>query len=217
MDHLVSPSLLAANFGNLSKDVGMLNRSLADWIHLDIMDGLFVPNISFGFPVLEYVKKAAEKPMDVHLMITDPDRYLTRFRDAGAHTLTVQYEACVHLNRTVNEIRNLGMKAGVALNPHTPVLLLQNILPYIDMVLIMTVNPGFGGQSFIPESYSKIEELRGMIDRTDNDVLIEVDGGIDTQNAAKLVSSGADVLVAGNSVFSSADPEYTIRKLKTLE
>lgn len=217
MDHLVSPSLLAANFGNLSKDVGMLNRSLADWIHLDIMDGLFVPNISFGFPVLEYVKKAAEKPMDVHLMITDPDRYLTRFRDAGAHTLTVQYEACVHLNRTVNEIRNLGMKAGVALNPHTPVLLLQNILPYIDMVLIMTVNPGFGGQSFIPESYSKIEELRGMIDRTDNDVLIEVDGGIDTQNAAKLVSSGADVLVAGNSIFSSADPEYTIRKLKTLE
>lgn len=217
MDHLVSPSLLAANFGNLSKDVGMLNRSLADWIHLDIMDGLFVPNISFGFPVLESVKKAAEKPMDVHLMITDPDRYLTRFRDAGAHTLTVQYEACVHLNRTVNEIRNLGMKAGVALNPHTPVLLLQNILPYIDMVLIMTVNPGFGGQSFIPESYSKIEELRGMIDRTDNDVLIEVDGGIDTQNAAKLVSSGADVLVAGNSVFSSADPEYTIRKLKTLE
>jgi ribulose-phosphate 3-epimerase len=216
MDHLVSPSLLAADFGNLSADVAMLNKSLADWIHLDIMDGVFVPNISFGFPVIDYVKKTAEKPLDVHLMIIDPDRYLIRFRDAGANILTVQYEACVHLNRTVNEIRNLGMKAGVALNPHTPVSLLQNILPYVDMILIMTVNPGFGGQSFIPESYRKIEELRGMIDRINPDVLIEVDGGIGTQNAAKLIGSGVDVLVAGNSVFSSADPAETIRKLKTL-
>ena len=164
MDHLVSPSLLAADFGNLEKDVLMINRSQADWLHLDIMDGVFVPNISFGFPVIEYVKKVAEKPLDVHLMIVDPDRYLTRFRDAGANILTVQYEACTHLQRTVTEIHNLGMKAGVALNPHTPVSLLKNILPFIDMVLIMTVNPGFGGQSFIMESYNKITELRKMID-----------------------------------------------------
>ena len=163
MDHLVSPSLLAADFGNLEKDVMMVNRSQADWFHLDIMDGVFVPNISFGFPVIEYIKKVAEKPLDVHLMIVDPDRYLLRFRDAGANMLTVQYETCVHLQRTVTEIHNLGMKVGVALNPHTPVFLLQNILPYIDMVLIMTVNPGFGGQSFIMESYNKIAELGKMI------------------------------------------------------
>ena len=163
MDHLVSPSLLAADFGNLEKDVIMVNKSQADWLHLDIMDGVFVPNISFGFPVLEHVKKIAKKPLDVHLMIVDPDRYLTRFRDAGADILTVQYEACIHLQRTVSEIRNLGMKAGVAINPHTPVSLLKNTLPFIDMVLIMTVNPGFGGQSFIMESYNKITELRKMI------------------------------------------------------
>jgi len=217
MDHLVSPSLLAADFGNLQKEVLMVNKSQADWIHLDIMDGLFVPNISFGFPVIEYVKKAAEKPLDVHLMIVDPDRYLSRFHDTGANILTVQYEACTHLHRTVTEIRNLGMKAGVALNPHTPVALLKNILPYIDMVLIMTVNPGFGGQSFIMESYNKIAELRGMIDHGGYGVLIEVDGGIDTGNAARLVSAGVNVLVAGNSVFSSHDPADTIRKLKTLE
>lgn len=217
MDHLVSPSLLASDFGNLSRDIQMVNKSKADWIHCDIMDGVFVPNISFGFPVLEYIRKAAEKPLDVHLMIIDPDRYLMRFKDAGASILTVQYEACTHLNRTVNEIRNLGMKAGVALNPHTPVMLLKNILQCIDMVLIMTVNPGFGGQSFIGESYEKITELREMIDSSGNNVLIEVDGGIDTGNAAKLVSSGVDVLVAGNSVFSSDDPIETIRLLKDLE
>lgn len=216
MDHLVSPSLLASDFGNLSSDIQMVNKSQADWIHCDIMDGVFVPNISFGFPVLGYIKKAAEKPLDVHLMIIDPDRYLMRFREAGANILTVQYEACTHLNRTVNEIRNLGMKAGVALNPHTPVLLLKNILQYIDMVLIMTVNPGFGGQSFIGESYEKITELREMIDSSGNNVLIEVDGGIDTGNAARLVNSGVDVLVAGNSVFSSGDPVETIRRLKDL-
>jgi ribulose-phosphate 3-epimerase len=180
------------------------------------MDGLFVPNISFGFPVVEYVKKAAEKPLDVHLMIVDPDRYISRFRDAGAAILTVQYEACTHLHRTVTEIRNLRMKAGVALNPHTPVSLLKNILPYIDMVLIMTVNPGFGGQSFIMESYNKITELRNMIDSPGLNILIEVDGGIDTSNAARLVGAGVNVLVAGNSVFSSANPADTIRKLKTL-
>ncbi len=216
MDHIVSPSLLAADFGNLEKDVRMVNKSEADWIHLDIMDGVFVPNISFGFPVVEHVREIAEKPLDVHLMIVDPDRYLARFRDAGAAILTVQYEACVHLQRTVTEIRNLGMKAGVALNPHTPVMLLKNMLPYIDMVLIMTVNPGFGGQSFIMESYSKIAELRKMIDDGGHKVLIEVDGGIDSNNACKLIEAGVNVLVVGNSVFSSKDPAGTIRKLKRL-
>ena len=217
MDHLVSPSLLAADFGNLQKEVSMVNKSQADWIHLDIMDGLFVPNISFGFPVIEYVRKTAEKPLDVHLMIIDPDRFLSRFHQSGASILTVQYEACTHLHRTVTEIRRLGMRAGVAINPHTPVSLLQNILPFIDMVLIMTVNPGFGGQSFIMESYLKIAELRNMIDRGSYNVLIEVDGGIDTGNAARLIGAGVNVLVAGNSVFGSPDPEDTIRKLKSLE
>ncbi len=217
MDHLVSPSLLAADFGNLSRDIQLVNRSSADWIHCDIMDGLFVPNISFGFPVLEHVKKIAEKPLDVHLMIIDPDRYLSRFRESGADILTVQFEACTHLNRTVSEIRKLGMKAGVALNPHTPVVHLKNILHYIDMVLIMTVNPGFGGQSFIAESYDKIIELREMIDSDGSSVLIQVDGGVDTGNAEKLVKAGVDVLVAGNSVFGSNDPVETIRKLKELE
>lgn len=214
MNHLVSPSLLAADFLNLGKDVRMVNLSLADWIHCDIMDGLFVPNISFGLPVLEHVRKIAEKPLDVHLMIMDPDRYLSRFRDAGAGILTVQYEACPHLHRTVTEIRRLGMKAGVAINPHTPVSLLHNILPYIDMVLIMTVNPGFGAQSFIAESYVKIRELSGMIKEGGFSVLIQVDGGVDTSNAQALVEAGVNVLVAGNAVFSSPDPEATIRKLK---
>jgi ribulose-phosphate 3-epimerase len=216
MEHLVSPSLLAANFANLENEVKMIDRSEADWLHLDIMDGVFVPNISFGFPVINAVKKLSTKPLDVHLMIIDPDRYLTRFCEAGANNLTVQYEACTHLNRTVSEIRALGMKAGVAINPHTPVILLKNILPYIDMVLIMTVNPGFGGQIFIRESYNKIAELRKMMDAGGYNVLIEVDGGIDTLNAAKLVESGVNVLVAGNSVFGSSDPLATIRKLKRL-
>jgi ribulose-phosphate 3-epimerase len=216
MDHLVSPSLLAADFGHLENEIRMINKSEADWLHLDIMDGVFVPNISFGFPVIKVAKKVSAKPLDVHLMIIDPDRYLSRFRDAGANNLIVQYEACIHLNRTVTEIRNLEMKAGVAINPHTPVLLLKNVLPYIDMVLIMTVNPGFGGQLFIMESYNKITELRKMIDEGGYNVLIEVDGGIDTTNAARLIQSGANVLVAGNSVFSSADPEGTIRRLKRL-
>jgi ribulose-phosphate 3-epimerase len=216
MEHFVSPSLLAADFSNLERDIVMVNRSEADWLHLDIMDGVFVPNISFGFPVIKAVKKVSTKPLDVHLMIIEPDRYLSQFSEAGANNLTVQYEACTHLNRTVTEIRNLGMKAGVAINPHTPVSLLKNILPYIDMVLIMTVNPGFGGQLFIKESYNKITELRGMIDSVGYNVLIEVDGGVDPINAPKLIESGVSVLVAGNSVFSSADPTATIRKLKYL-
>jgi ribulose-phosphate 3-epimerase len=216
MNHLVSPSLLAADFAHIENEVMMLNRSEADWIHLDIMDGVFVPNISFGFAIIKAVKKVAVKPLDVHLMIIDPDRYLNQFGEAGAAYLTVQYEACNHLHRTVTEIRDLGMKAGVAINPHTPVSLLKNILPFIDIVLIMTVNPGFSGQLFIEESYNKITDLRKMIDSGVYNVLIEVDGGIDTVNASKLIESGADVLVAGSSVFGSADPIKTIQRLKRL-
>jgi len=214
MNHLVSPSLLAADFGRLERDIALVNHSKADWLHLDIMDGVFVPNISFGFPVLEHVRKLSEKPMDVHLMIVEPDRYLERFRDAGAAILTVHYEACRHLNRTVSEIRRLGMKAGVSLNPHTPVSVLEWVLPYIDMVLIMTVNPGYGGQEFISNSYERIKALKGMIREGAYDVLIQVDGGVDTGNAKKLVESGVDVLVAGSSVFGSDDPEATISELK---
>jgi len=214
MSHLVAPSLLAADFSNLAAEVEMVNDSMADWLHLDIMDGLFVPNISFGFPVVEAVRDLSSKPLDVHLMIVDPDRYLERFRDAGASNLTVHYEACHNLHRTVSEIRRLGMKAGVCVNPHTPVLVLKDILPYIDMVLIMTVNPGYGGQTFIPGSINKIGELRSMIDLEGYDVLIEVDGGIDIQNAPVLLHAGVDVLVAGNTVFSSSDPVEVIRRLK---
>jgi ribulose-phosphate 3-epimerase len=216
MNHLVSPSLLSADFGNLENEINMVNKSVADWLHLDIMDGLFVPNISFGFPVLDRVKKLTAKPMDVHLMIVDPDRYLTRFMDAGANILTVQYEACTHLHRTVTTIKELGMKAGVALNPHTPVSLLKNILPYLDLVLIMTVNPGFCGQKFIQESYNKIEILKEMIDSGGYDVLIEADGGIDMGNASTLIKAGVNVLVAGASVFGSANPADAIQKLKLL-
>lgn len=214
MDHLIAPSLLAADFGHLEKEIKMLNSSSADWLHLDIMDGVFVPNISFGFPVIEYIKKVSEKPLDVHLMIVDPDRYLTRFRDAGAEILTVHYEACIHLNRTIAEIKKIGMKAGVSLNPHTPVSLLKNILPYIDMVLIMSVNPGFGNQSFIKDSLNKIAELKQMIVQGGYDVIIEVDGGVDLTNAADLYKAGVDVLVAGTSVFKAKDPSGMIKKLK---
>lgn len=216
MNHLVSPSLLAADLLNLGRDVSLVNRSMADWIHLDIMDGVFVPNISFGLPVVEHVRKIAEKPLDVHLMIIDPDRYISRFHEAGANILTVQYEACTHLHRTVNEIKRLGMKAGVAINPHTPVSLLVNILPFADMILVMTVNPGFGGQSFIHDCYNKIRELRRIIDDNGYNVLIEVDGGIDTINARSLVEAGVDVMVAGNAVFGSPDPAETIKRLKEL-
>jgi len=214
MSHLVAPSILAADFANLASEVEMINESVADWLHLDIMDGVFVPNISFGFPVIEVIRDLSVKPLDVHLMIVDPDRYIERFRDAGASNLTVHYETCQNLHRTVTEIRRLGMKAGVTLNPHSPVVLLKDILPYVDMVLLMTVNPGFGGQTFIPGSINKIGELRSMIDEGGYDVLIEVDGGIDLQNAPVLVHSGVDVLVAGSTVFSSSDPAEVIRRLR---
>jgi len=217
MKHLVAPSILTADFGNLEREIKMLNNSVADWIHLDIMDGVYVPNISFGFPVVESVKRIAAKPLDVHLMIADADRYLQNFRKAGADILTVHYEACTHLQRTVTEIKSLGMKAGVALNPHNPVILLKNILPYIDMVLIMTVNPGYGGQAFIEESWNKIKEMRRMIDESGYNVMIQVDGGVDLNNAAKLVGTGVDVLVVGNTVFSSDNPAETIWKLKNLQ
>ncbi len=214
MTHLVAPSLLSADFGNLSRDIEMVNSSQADWFHLDIMDGVFVPNISFGFPVIEHIRKQARKPLDVHLMIIDPDRYLERFKDAGANWLTVHYEACKHLHRTLNRIKELGMNAGVSVNPHTPVELLDDILEYADLVLIMSVNPGFGGQKFIKSSYSRINRLRSMIDKKNLNTLIEVDGGVEPANAKLLYDAGVNVLVAGNSVFKSPNPIETIRILK---
>jgi ribulose-phosphate 3-epimerase len=215
MAHLVSPSLLAADFGNLQKEIEMVNRSMADWVHLDIMDGVFVPNISFGFPVMSYINKYASKPLDVHLMISNPESYLSRFRDAGADILTIHYESTIHLHRNVTEIRRLGMKAGVAVNPHTPVDSLKDILPYVDMILIMTVNPGYGGQKFIHTSYRRIAELRKMIDESSYKVYIQVDGGVDLANAPELLAAGVDVLVAGTTVFGSDDPAGTIEKLKS--
>ncbi|MBM3421131.1 MAG: ribulose-phosphate 3-epimerase [Bacteroidetes bacterium] len=216
MPHLVSPSLLAADFGNLRSEVEMLNRSSADWIHLDIMDGVFVPNISFGFPVLKYISRYSTKPLDVHLMISNPDKFLSMFRDAGASILTVHFEGAIHLHRTVTEIRRLGMKAGVAINPHTPVSSLTDILPFVDMVLIMTVNPGYGGQSFIETSYRRVAELKGLINDNGYDVLIQVDGGVDQHNAPRLIAAGVSVIVAGTTVFESDDPAGTIEQLKSV-
>jgi len=212
---LIAPSILSADFSNLAKDIDMLNQSDADWFHVDVMDGVFVPNISFGFPVIKAIQKFAKKPLDVHLMIVQPERYITEFKNAGASTLTVHYEACPHLHRVVQQIKAAGMQAGVAINPHTNVELLSNILPDLDLVLIMSVNPGFGGQKFIPGTYRKIDTLRTMIRESKSSAKIEIDGGVDLDNTAKLISAGADVLVAGNTVFSSADPTATIRKLKS--
>ena len=214
MNHFISPSILASDFGNLQRDIEMLNRSEADWIHVDVMDGMFVPNISFGFPVLDTAKKHATKPLDVHLMIVEPDRYIERFAKGGASGITVHYEACPHLNRTVNAIKELGCKAGVALNPHTPVSFLEDIIEYLDLVLIMSVNPGFGGQKFIGNTYKKLRELKRLSSELNPQLYIEVDGGVDNSNAQKLTDAGANVLVAGNSVFSASDPLAAIRELK---
>ncbi len=212
--HLVAPSLLASNFANLQKDIEMVNESLADWFHLDIMDGVFVPNISFGFPVIKHIKKYAQKPLDVHLMIVDPDRYITKSRDAGADILNVHLEACTHLHRTIQLIKATGMKPAVTLNPHTSVSLLKDILPELYMVLIMSVNPGYGGQKFIPRSYDRIVELKRMIRDENPEVLIEIDGGVDLSNAATLVTKGVDVLVAGSTVFKAKDQKQMIADLK---
>jgi ribulose-phosphate 3-epimerase len=211
---LVAPSLLAANFLELGNAVKMVNESSADWLHIDVMDGRFVPNISYGMPVIAPVKKASAKPLDVHLMIVEPEQYVPVFHRLGADHITVHYEACIHLHRNIQQIRSLGIKAGVALNPHTPVLLLQDILQDLDIVLIMSVNPGFGGQQFIPHSLHKIRELRKMIDHAGLPTLIEVDGGVDVENAAAIVDAGADVLVAGSTVFGAADPKKVIASLK---
>jgi ribulose-phosphate 3-epimerase len=211
---LVAPSLLAANFLELGKEVDMLNRSEADWLHLDVMDGRFVPNISYGIPVIAQIKKAAKKTCDVHLMIEEPEKYAEAFKQAGADILTVHYEACIHLHRNIQQIKGLGMKAGVALNPHTPIHLLENVINDIDVVLVMSVNPGFGGQHFIPQTLKKLSELREMIKAANAHALIEVDGGITLDNAPDIINAGANVLVAGSTVFSSADPAATIKALK---
>ena len=216
MKHLIAPSILSADFANLQRDIEMINRSEADWVHVDIMDGLFVPNISFGFPVLSAVKRHTEKPLDVHLMIVEPDRYLTQFKDAGASNITVHFEACTHLHRTIQKIKELGCKAGVALNPHTPINHLYDIIDDLDLVCIMSVNPGFGGQKFIENTYRRIRELRILTQGRNDKLLIEIDGGVNHENSFDLLNAGADVLVAGNTVFSSKDPIESIRLLKDI-
>lgn len=217
MSHLVAPSMLSADFTNLQKEIEFVNNSEADWFHLDVMDGMFVPNITFGMPIIAQMKKHARKPFDVHLMIEAPDRYISDFAKAGADILSVQYETCPHLHRTVQLIKNQGIKASVALNPHTPVSVLEDILPDLDMVLVMSVNPGFGGQSFIENTYRKLEKISEMKSRFNNELLIEVDGGVTLDNATELVNAGVNVLVAGSAVFKSGNPERAISGLKTVK
>ncbi len=214
MPVLVAPSILSADFGHLADDIRFINESPADWFHVDIMDGVFVPNISFGFPVLKALQKDAKKPLDVHLMIVDPDRYIDEFAKYGVHMLTVHYEACTHLHRTIQHIKHAGMKAGVVLNPHTPVSVLEDILEELDMVLLMSVNPGFGGQKFINKTAEKTRTLRKMIDTRKLNTLIEIDGGVDPSNARMLEEAGADVLVAGNAVFSAPDRNAAVLQIK---
>ena len=216
MSVIVSPSLLSADFLHLSKDIEMVNRSQADWFHLDIMDGVFVPNISYGLPVVSQIKKMATKPLDVHLMIVQPERYVEAFHKAGADILTVHYEACTHLHRTIQQIKAQGMKAGVSLNPHTPVSLLEDVIEDIDVVLLMSVNPGFGGQSFIEQTINKVDKLKKLIMESNSHTLIEIDGGVNFETGKRLVNAGADALVAGSFFFNSPDPEANIKGLKEL-
>ena len=213
---LIAPSMLACDFGNLNSEITMVNNSKADWLHIDVMDGVFVPNISFGTPIMNILKKNAKKPLDVHLMIVNPDNYIEKFAELGSSVLTVHFEACTHLHRTIQRIKSLNMKAGVAINPHTPVSSLEAIIKEIDLGCIMSVNPGFGGQSFIETTYQKIEDLKLLISKHNSNALIEIDGGVTSNNAKKLVEKGADVLVAGSFVFKSDNPTNTISTLTTL-
>jgi len=213
---LIAPSMLASDFGKLEDEISMVNNSKADWFHIDVMDGIFVPNISFGTPIMNVLKKSAKKPLDVHLMIVNPDKYLEKFAELGSSVLTVHAEACTHLHRTVQKIKSLKMKAGVAINPHTPVSFLESIINDIDLVCLMSVNPGFGGQSFIENTYQKVEDLKSLIDKKNSKAIIEIDGGVTSKNAKKLVDKGADVLVAGSFVFKSDNPTETISTLSNL-